>query len=353
MTQELQMLTDWFKTEKRSFPWRENISPYRVWVSEMMLQQTQASVVIAYFERWMEYFPTIQHLAQASEDQVIKVWEGLGYYSRARYLHAGAKWVVTHHGGELPASEAELQKIKGLGPYTIGAILSFAFHQKVAAVDGNVARVISRLKWVEEDIGKADVQAKLRKMTQELLPDQEPWVTMEALIELGARICTRKPKCWLCPLKKKCLAFKANKPEQLPFKGSKTKYEKISRAVVVIECENHFLVQLHPSGKLMAGLCEFPYFGWDPREDNLDSIKWQIEHSLHLLASFQKELSEVKHTFTKYRCYLYPFFWKAQRMNVIEGYKWIPIDEIKNFAFSSGHRRILAQLGEIYAHTAH
>ncbi|NGX59959.1 MAG: Adenine DNA glycosylase [Chlamydiae bacterium] len=145
MKKAIETLKHWFKEEKRNFPWRIAPNPYTVWISEVMLQQTRAAVVIPYFERWMKRFPSIQSLADATVDEVIKMWEGLGYYSRARALHEGARYVVAHYHGKLPSSLQLLQKIKGLGPYTIGAIQSFAFHQKAPAVDGNVMRVISRL----------------------------------------------------------------------------------------------------------------------------------------------------------------------------------------------------------------
>ena len=154
-----------------------------------MLQQTQVAVVIPYFLHWMQRFPTIHHLAKASLDEVVKAWEGLGYYSRVRHLHEAAKYLVEHFNGQLPSEEEDLKKIKGLGPYTIGAILSFAFHQKKAAVDGNVIRVLTRYFGLEEDISKVATVNKLRQLAQELLPDEEPWIVNEALIELGATLC--------------------------------------------------------------------------------------------------------------------------------------------------------------------
>jgi A/G-specific adenine glycosylase len=170
----LQSFTQWFKVNKRSFPWRENTSPYEVWVSEVMLQQTQASVVISYYLAWMKEFPNIDSLAQAPLEQVLKVWEGLGYYSRARRLHEAAKIISQQHGGILPKDENTLKTIPGIGPYTLGAIRSFAFHQKAAAVDGNVMRVLSRFLCIEEDISSLKVQKKIREYMYDLLPKNTP-----------------------------------------------------------------------------------------------------------------------------------------------------------------------------------
>src|ERR1700722_10190653 len=179
---DIDSLKDWFVREKRDLPWRENPSPYAVWISEVMLQQTQASVVIPYFERWMARFPTVAVLAEASQGEVIKMWEGLGYYSRVRHLHQAAKDLMYRYAGDLPRTREGLEGIKGIGPYTRGAILSFAFHQKAAAVDGNVLRVLARYFAIEEEIEKA--KKSITELTESILPEEEPWIVMEGLIEL-------------------------------------------------------------------------------------------------------------------------------------------------------------------------
>ena len=179
-------LKKWFLIEQRDLPWRKINDPYAIWISEIMLQQTQVAVVIPYYLKWMQRFPTIQALAEAESDEVIKMWEGLGYYSRARNLHAGARYLIEFFGGILPNNESDLAKIKGLGPYTIGALLSFAFHQKKAAVDGNVMRVMARCYELDDDIAKSKTQKKIRHLVEEILPEDESWIVNEALIELGA-----------------------------------------------------------------------------------------------------------------------------------------------------------------------
>lgn len=337
-----QQLKRWFLKERRSLPWRDDPSPYAVWVSEVMLQQTQASVVIPYFERWMEKYPTIEDLAHASLDEVIKEWEGLGYYSRARNLHEGAQFVVNMYGGQLPHRPEELKKIKGLGPYTIGAIRSFAFYQKAAAVDGNVMRVIARLFMVQEDITKTRTIKKIREVTENLLPDEEPWIISEALIELGALICQRKPKCTRCPLKGTCQSFIHGVAEQLPVRSGRKKVESLFRAVAVIGYQDHLLVHRGKKGEIMHDLHEFPFFetteGGMPEDELIQKVRQQF----HLDVSIKKLLPHVRHSFTQYRVHLYPFYLSCHEPKPVRHFQWMTVKELEKFAFSSGHRRIFA-----------
>jgi A/G-specific adenine glycosylase len=252
-------LKKWFSIHKRDLPWRENPSPYRVWVSEIMLQQTQASVVIPYFERWMTRFPTVESLASAPIEEVIKLWEGLGYYARARNLHQGARYVVEKHQGIIPNTAEQLAPIKGLGDYTIGALLSFAFHQRAAAVDGNVIRVLSRYLAIEEDVAKQPTLRKIRAEAQKMLPVEEPWIIVEALIELGATICQKKPKCSECPIRKGCQGFVKGIAQNLPYKSTKSETIALYRLVPIIEHEGCILIRKVGEGEIMSDLHEFPY----------------------------------------------------------------------------------------------
>lgn len=336
MNVDVEELRDWFLLEKRDFPWRDAPTPYRVWISEIMLQQTQASVVVPYFEKWMEKFPTVQSLAASSEEEVIKSWEGLGYYSRARNIHQAAKHLTD---GKIPNSYDELLNIKGIGPYTAGAILSFAFHQKAAAVDGNVARVIARLFSIEEETTKPSVQKQLKKIVFNLLPDGEPWVIMEALIELGATVCLKKPQCDRCPLQSCCLGFQNGKVDRLPNLGPKPKSTKLIRFVPVIQHEELYLIQKGKEGKVMAGLYEFPYF-----EGRKKVPAHELEEKFGLKLSLNKKLEGVKHSFTSYRAELYPYLFISTDRNDVEGYSWLSKKQLQELPFSSGHKRILLQL---------
>lgn len=339
--QEVKKLKEWFLSERREMPWRENPTPYRVWVSEVMLQQTQVSVVIPYFERWMDQFPTIQALAQASIEDVLKEWEGLGYYSRARNLHEGARFVLDKYQGVLPSNPEELLKIKGLGSYTVGAILNFAFHQKAAAVDGNVMRVLSRYYALDADIGKAKTVKMIQALAYDLLPGKDPWVITEALIELGATVCSRSAKCQDCPLKQSCQAFAQDLVDELPIKSAKTGTTSLFRTVAVVFCRDYFLVRRGEKGKVMADLFEFPYFELESAEIEIKFQKELILQSLKFEADWQKALPLIKHSFTRYRALLIPHLFTAKTTPRVEGFEWHSLNDLKKLPFSSGHRQIL------------
>lgn len=340
---DLLALKEWFEEEKRILPWRENPSPYGVWISEVMLQQTQASVVVGYFERWMRRFPTLFSLAEAPWEEVIKLWEGLGYYSRVRHIYRAAQQLVAKNQGELPSLRKELEAIKGLGPYTVGAILSFAFHERAAAVDGNVARVLSRHFFIEEDIAKAKVKKNLHDLVLSLLPQEEPWVAMEALIELGAQICQKKPLCEKCPIQKSCLAYKRGKAHLLPVKKKHSPITLLTRYVPVLKFGEKLLLRKEKTGKVMADLYEFPYFEQEISCKEIQKI-WGIQ------AVFRLKLSPVKHTFTRYRAELFPALWETTTLSSIEDCHWIEMEEAKTLAFSSGHRRIFHEVYAAFTH---
>lgn len=343
---EHQKLKNWFLAEKRDLPWRIDPTPYGVWISEMMLQQTQVAVVIPYFERWMLRFPNIQKLAEASVDDVIKVWEGLGYYSRARYIHQGAIYLLKNHGGELPESEVELSKIKGLGIYTVGAIRSFAFHQKTAAVDGNVIRVIARYFMIEDDIAKTKTLATIRDIANEILPDEEHWINNEALIELGATVCGRKPKCGECPLRGSCRSYAQGVTDKLPYKSTKTTITHLYRTVAIVICGDMILVRKGKKGEIMSDLYEFPYFEATQEGILAQQMEGNLQKQFSFAATWQRSLPEVAHSFTRYRVKLMPMQFSCSTNPCIENYQWLTLSQLKEFAFSSGHRRILQTLSK-------
>jgi A/G-specific adenine glycosylase len=274
-----------------------------------MLQQTQVAVVVPYYCRWMERFPTVRALASASIDEVIKLWEGLGYYSRARNLHAAARQIVSKWGGELP--EAHLSSLPGFGPYTTNALRAFAFHRRVAAVDGNVKRVMSRF-YTLSDLGQ--VQAK----ADAFLPDVRPWEVAEALIELGATLCSRKPQCNTCPLAPDCKAKALGAQDQFPPKKPRPKMTDLIRSVAVIRSGEKYLVRKNGEGKVMADLYEFPY---------IEGKHWGGQ--------------VVRHTFTRFRATLHVAQFEIS--SPIDG-EWVTLEEARRLPFSSGHRQILSAL---------
>lgn len=312
----------------------------------MMLQQTRAEVVVPYYLRWMARFPTIQSLAIAKIDEVIKLWEGLGYYSRARFLHQGAQTILELFDGKFPDDPPSLEKIKGLGPYTKGAIRSFAFHQKTAAVDGNVIRVLSRLFCIKEDICNGKTIRDIWALVESILPEDRPWVFNEALIEIGALICKKKPHCQQCPLNQSCVAYKEGMAEQLPIKSTKMKTEYLYRAVAVLLFEDFILVRKGKKGEIMEDLYEFPYF--DCPKEGIDTEKLQIliQQKFGILPVRKEKIKSVSHSFTKYQVRLDPELFTVQEKTILEEYQWKSRYELSKLAFSSGHRRILNHLNE-------
>jgi A/G-specific adenine glycosylase len=334
-----ELLRKWFHQSQRRLPWRDRPIPYAVWVSEVMLQQTQAAVVVPYFYRWMEQYPSIAALATASVDEVIKSWEGLGYYSRARNLHRGARTVMERHGGLLPADRAQLLQIPGIGAYTANAILAFAFHQKITAVDGNVLRVICRYFGLEEDIAKPQTRLQVQEVADGWLPDQAPWEVAEALIELGAVICGRSPACHHCPLQQSCSAYHTNRQSSLPVKSGRVRYQQLHRVVAVVIAGDQLLLRRGRPGQVMADLYEFPYFASEGPW-NSDQVMGALIFSTQPVMA----LDEVSHTFTRYRVRLYPWLLRAVAAGPQQGCEWIPLSTVRQLPFSSGHRRILHQL---------
>jgi len=334
-------LINWFNSSKREFPWRNEITFYRVWVSEVMLQQTRADVVVPYFEKWMKEFPTLEALANAPVEKVIKCWEGLGYYSRARNLHIGAKQIVE---SKIPTTEQELKSIKGIGPYTTGAILSFVYQKKTVAIDGNVLRVISRLFCIEDAIDLQTTKNKISQLVLTHLPDTDSHIVNEALIELGALVCQKKPKCDICPLRKKCKAHLQSKTEILPVKTKRQKTIFESRVVLIIKCDQKFLLKKNGE-KLMKDLHEFPYFSFDKDVPTVESLLEYIDKAFAFpKISFEQKLPIYKHTFTRYRVSLYPFVFHTEKANRVESFFWEEKELIDKLAFSSGHRKIKESL---------
>jgi A/G-specific adenine glycosylase len=332
-------LDAWFLQNKRDFPWRKDPTPYKVWISEVMLQQTRASVVCSYFEHWLDLFPDVFSLAKAPIEKVIKAWEGLGYYSRARNIHKAARQIVEKFNGNIPNTKEQLQQIAGLGPYTVGAILSFGYKQKAAAVDGNVMRVLSRYYCIEENICKQPVKRKITEKTLECLSASSPWVTMEAIIELGATVCRPKPACSACPLKDGCKG--KSKAEYLPIKSVEKETEILKRVVLVIESEGKILLKKGAPGKVMADLYEFPYFDMGESLWSQKKIKESALRKLGLEIEIVSKLQETSHAFTRYKAYLYPYKMKVDLPKHVDGYQWIEQDLLPSLPFSSGHRRIL------------
>ncbi len=253
-------LLSWYDTHARVLPWRENRDPYRIWVSEIMLQQTRVEAVKPYYERFLSAFPDVHALAQAPVERVLKFWEGLGYYSRARNLHKAANQILQQYSGEFPRSAEELRTLSGIGEYTAGAIASIAYGQRVAAVDGNVLRVLSRLIQSTADITKAQEKKILSSLAQDMMPDSRAGDYNQAMMEIGALVCVPNgpPHCMECPLSGLCFAHRNSCEEEYPRKSPKKARRKEEKTVLLVLHGNKVLLHKRPEQGLLAGLWEFP-----------------------------------------------------------------------------------------------
>jgi A/G-specific adenine glycosylase len=338
-------LIHWFQQEKRDLPWRENRDPYRIWVSEIMLQQTKVDTVIPYFNNFMEKFPTPEALAQAPEQEVLKAWEGLGYYSRARNLQSAVREVVEQYNGQVPDTPEELGKLKGIGPYTKGAILSIAFQKPYAAVDGNVMRVFSRVLKIEEDIAKTKTKKIFEQIAQEMVSKKDPSSFNQGLMELGALVCKPKnPECLLCPVQEYCLAFKDGVEQFLPIKTNKKAQKVESYAVLLIRDENNrILVQQRPKKGLLANLWEFPMV---PLHDvNLDDVPNWVYKNYGLQIDVKEEITQVKHVFSHLTWELTVYSTKLKKGDLkhVQA-KFVSKEQLAELPFPVSHQKILTKV---------
>ena len=289
-------LLKWYQEQKRILPWRDQNNAYYTWVSEIMLQQTRVEAVKPYFERFIRELPDVKALAACPEEKLLKLWEGLGYYSRVRNMQKAALQMVEDYGGSLPASYEDLLKLKGIGNYTAGAIASIAYGIPVPAVDGNVLRVISRITESREDIMQQSVRKKMQQELQKIMPPDEPGNFNQALMELGAVVCVPNgaPRCEECPVGHLCLARKHHVTEEIPVKAPKKARRIEERTVLVIQDGQRTMIRKRPEKGLLAGLYELPnVMGFLDREMALEYVK-----SLQLEPLFIEPLEHAKHIFS-------------------------------------------------------
>ncbi len=289
-------LLAWYDENRRILPWREEPTPYHVWVSEIMLQQTRVEAVKPYYKRFMEAFPDIEALANAPEQQLLKMWEGLGYYSRVRNLQKAAIQIMEECGGEMPGEYEELLKLKGIGSYTAGAISSIAFKKPYPAVDGNVLRVLSRIRMDEESISEEKVKKRIFGELSEVIPVGRPGDFNQALMDLGAGVCVPNgvPHCEKCPLNSFCLAYKQGSQEAYPKKASKKARTIEEKTILIIQDENRAALKKRPDKGLLAGLYEFPSMeGYHTAEEVVEYLQdnglktlriQQLENSKHIFS---------------------------------------------------------------------
>ena len=348
-------LKRWYKTNSRDLPWRASQDPYKIWVSEIMLQQTQVETVKSYFQRFTSQFPTVQSLASASESEVLKLWEGLGYYRRARQLHKAAQVVVAEHDGKFPTDFDDVLALPGIGRYTAGAITSISFDQRQPIVEANTIRLFSRLIGYAEDPRAAQGQKTLWSFAEEVLPRKNVGTFNQALMELGSLVCEpANPKCDICPVLEQCKAKELGLVSQIPKLAKKIKYEEITEIAVVIHRKGKVLVRQCGETERWAGLWDFVRFASDIHDPVAKSLtvkqnlamKKEIAEQAKALAGIEVTGSEAfamfKHGVTKYRITLrcYEAEYKAGKSRSTPTQKWVPVDSLNDYPLSVTGRKI-------------
>ncbi len=289
-------LLTWYASHARSLPWREDVTPYRVWVSEIMLQQTRAETVKPYFTRFVEELPSVKDLAECGEDRLLKLWEGLGYYNRVRNMQRAARVVMVDHGGSLPPDFDALLALPGIGRYTAGAVASIAFNLPVPAVDGNVLRILMRVCADDSDIASAPVRSGAERRIAAVIPEGRASVFNQALMELGATVCLpgKEPLCGGCPWRTCCEARRLDAAAQLPVKKRQKARRIEERTVLLIRDDDRIVLHRRPDRGLLAGMYEFPNrSGHLTRDGALRAVEEMGLHPLHIT-----ELADAKHIFS-------------------------------------------------------
>jgi len=295
-------LLAWYRVHRREMPWRGHPDPYAVWVSEIMLQQTRVDTVRPYFARFVARFPSPASLAAADDDALLKHWEGLGYYGRARHLRQAAREVVARHGGELPRSVAALTALPGIGPYTAAAVASIAFGERVAVLDGNVKRVLARLFALDDCIDDPATERELWRLAQTLVPPRGPGDFNQAMMELGARVCTpRAPACMACPVASECRAHAEGREAELPVRKPKAATPLHEIVTAVIERDGCFLVGRRPHGGMLGGLWEFPGGKVEKGEDHALALARECREELGVEVCAGGLVACVRHAYTHFR----------------------------------------------------
>lgn len=308
-------LLQWFEENARVLPWRSEPTPYRVWISEIMLQQTRVAAVLGYFSRFMDELPTVADLAAVEEERLLKLWQGLGYYNRARNLQKAARQIMTEFGGQFPSDYDSIRSLAGVGDYTAGAVASIAFGTPVPAVDGNVLRVLARILGDTSDIALQDTKDKARALLLEVIPINQPGNFNQALMELGATVCLPNgvPLCGQCPVRSQCEAYQSDQIGQLPVKHSKKARRMERRLVYLIFHDGHVALRRRPNKGLLAGLWEYP-------NELMDGTYWPTVWGIHSTSC--ERGCTGKHVFTHIEWQMESMILSASEIDLPEGWVW-------------------------------
>jgi A/G-specific adenine glycosylase len=343
------LMLAWFDRNARDLPWRRTTDPYAVWVAEIMLQQTQSETVKPYYEKFLERFPTVRRLARARPDSVLKIWEGLGYYSRARNLHQAARSIVREFDGCVPGTRDELLTLPGIGLYTAGAIASIAFGRDEPVVDGNVTRVLCRLFRIRRDPRSSRTQKHLWRLAAELLPGGKARQFNQAMMELGATVCLpRKPRCRACPLGRICSANEHGEQEKLPRRANRKPLPRHRVVVAAIYKKGRILIDKRKPDGLLGGLWEFPG-GKVKRGESLEAaLRREVREELGIGIRVVRPLATVQHAYSHFAVTLHAFECThtsgMPRCRGCVDFKWVLPKQLKNYAFPGANKKIFAAL---------
>ncbi len=344
-------LPRWYRRHRRDLPWRRSPDAYAVWVSEVMLQQTRVATVQAYFPRFMRRFGDVGALARARLGSVLKAWEGLGYYGRARNLHRAARSVVRDYGGKIPATAAELRRLPGVGPYTAGAIASIAFGADECVLDGNVTRVLCRTLAVGGDPTAAGTRRRLWSLARELLPAGRAGLFNQALMDLGATVCTpRAPRCAACPLGGACLARARDRQEELPRRRPRGPLPHQTVVAGVIWKGGRVLIGRRRPEGLLGGMWEFPGGKVEPGESLQAALRRELAEEVGVRVRVRRPVIAVRHAYTHFRITLHAFEcrWLSGRARPLgcDAVKWVRPDQLDRHAFPAANQKVIAALRE-------
>jgi A/G-specific adenine glycosylase len=344
-TQIRAQLLRWYRRHARDLPWRQTHDPYAIWLSEIMLQQTQVQTVVAYYERFLKRLPTVEKLARARLDTVLKLWEGLGYYSRARNLHKAAQCVVKESQGVFPDTAEDLMRLPGIGRYTAGAIASIAFGRQEPIVDGNVKRILCRVFRLHGDTRSQEIQQQLWALAADLVPMRSPGEFNQAMMELGATLCQRqRPNCPACPLSKLCLAHEHQEQDQLPRRAPKKSVPHKIVAIGIIVHRGKVLIDKRRPEGLLGGLWEFPGGKPEVGESLEVALKREVKEELNINIKVGPHLTTVRHAYTHFTVELH-----AYRCRYLSGtpkclactdFKWISPQQLGRYAFPGANKKI-------------
>jgi len=337
-------LNQWFNKNARQLPWRETTDPYKIWISEVMLQQTTVPTVIEFYKRWIHDYPTLESVAQAPLERLLKSWQGLGYYQRVRNIHKAAKIFVEQYDRRIPEDMEALRKVPGFGPYTCGAVLSIAFDKRQPIIDANIRRVVMRLLALESH-ANAKIDPAIYAYLDEVLPQKNLRTFNQAFMELGALICkSKEPLCSMCPVKSHCKAFEKGIQELIPTKKERLT-EEIDVAIGILRHKGKYFIQRRPADGLLADLWEFPGGKIEKGESPEAALRRELLEELSVDIKDASFLTKVRHFYTRYKVNLYAFICAAKSLPEVHARrKWIQLREFSEYAMPSGSAKIVEYL---------